>query len=209
MWFTDCQHARSWSTETPHNTHTVHTYTVHIQYIHTLYTYSTYIHCIHTVHTYIHCTHTVHTYTVHIQYIRTYTVHIQYIHTLYTYSTYIHCTHTVHCILVCTVRTLNIIQSCPIWHISVATRTIAIHILLPSVIQYQNTHYLYTITCPSQPCLFIHSTLWLSRVCSNRNSFRSCHTCDDVSFPSLPHSPLCVCRVHHAGKPFLYTTRVM
>ena len=191
MWFTECQHTRSWSTETPHNTHTVHTYTVHIQYIHTLYTYSTYVHTLYAYSTYIHCTHTVHTYTV----------HIQYIHTLYTYSTlYTH---------VCTVRTLSIIQSCPIWHISVATRTIAIHILLPSVIQYQNTHYLYTITCPSQPCLFIHSTLWLSRVCSNRNSFRSCHTCDDVSFPSLPHSPLCVCRVHHAGKPFLYTTRVM
>ena len=71
--------------------------------------------------------------------------------------TRIHWIHTVHCILdvrmYCTyVRTSSIIQSCPIWHITMATRTIAIYVLWPSLIQHQNTHNLCTITSPSQPC---------------------------------------------------------
>ena len=47
---------------------------------------------------------------------------------------------------------------------------------------FTNTTPKYTLSLhnnePDPTLSLIHSTLWLRCVCSNRNSFRSCHTCD-------------------------------
>lgn len=120
----------------------------------------------------------------------------------------------------CTVHTSSIIQSCPIWHITMATRTIATYV---RTLAFTNTTSDYIQSLHSsvpQPTRLLIRTYtahcsWALCVSSEIQKYIASgavtRVMDELSLaPSLPLLQyICVCVecTTHAGKPFLYTTR--